>query len=197
MRARWKWAGEPTRSPRSRPASPRGSAWSRTAPTASKTVPRWCPWRAAHRETSVRSLFALLAQQRRFVYLLVGVLSAVGIAVAFRIPSAIYPELTFSRITVVVSGSSLGARQVLFEITRPIEEAVSIVPGVVRVQSRTIRGAAEINVTFAPKTDMQFALQQVQARVNRVATDLPPGLDVEIERLTPSLFPILSYNLEG
>ncbi|HMC57485.1 MAG TPA: efflux RND transporter permease subunit [Gemmatimonadaceae bacterium] len=141
--------------------------------------------------------FAALAQQRRFVYLLIGVLSLLGIAVAFRIPSAIYPELTFSRITIVVTGSSLGGRQVLFGVTRPIEEAVSIVPGVVRVQSRTIRGSAEINVTFSEKTDLVVALQQVQARVNQVEADLPPGLEIEIERLTPSLFPILSYNLEG
>src|SRR5438045_8366471 len=44
---------------------------------------------------------------------------------------------------------------------------------------------------------MIFALQQVQARVNQVRNDLPAGLDIEIERLTPSLFPILSYNLQG
>ena len=44
---------------------------------------------------------------------------------------------------------------------------------------------------------MQFALQQVQARVNQVRADLPAGLAIEVERLTPSLFPILSYNLEG
>jgi CzcA family heavy metal efflux pump len=144
-----------------------------------------------------RSLFHILGEQRRFVYLLIGAISAVGIAVAFRLPSAIYPELEFSRITVVVSGSALGARQVLFAITRPIEEVVSVIPGVTRVQSRTIRGATEINVTFAPKTDMQFALQQVQARVNQVNTQLPQGLDIQVERLTPSLFPILSYNLEG
>lgn len=144
-----------------------------------------------------KPVFGLLAEQRRFVYLLIGMLSAVGIAVAFRIPSAIYPDLQFSRVAVVVSGSSLGARQVLFAITRPIEEAVNIVPGVTRVQSRTIRGAAEINVTFASRADMQFALQQVQARVNQVGGTLPPGLDIQIERLTPSLFPILSYNLEG
>jgi CzcA family heavy metal efflux pump len=86
---------------------------------------------------------------------------------------------------------------VLFSITRPIEEAVSIVPGVTRVQSRSIRGGSEINVTFSPTTDMIYALQQVQARVNQVRTDLPPELDIEVERLTPSLFPILSYNLEG
>ena len=43
---------------------------------------------------------------------------------------------------------------------------------------------------------MTYALQQVQARVNQVRTSLG-DLDLEVERMTPSLFPILSYNLEG
>ena len=145
------------------------------------------------------SLFAVLAEQRRFVYLAIGVLSAGGIYAATQLPSAIYPELTFSRVTVVVEGSALGARQVLFGITRPIEEAVSIVPGVTRVKSRSIRGGSETNVTFSPTTDMVVALQQVQARVNQTRSTLPNAndLSIEVERLTPSLFPILSYNLEG
>jgi len=142
-------------------------------------------------------LFDFLSEQRRFVYLAVALLSAAGIWAAFSLPSAIYPELSFPRITVVVEGSSLGARQVTFAITRPIEEAVSVVPGVTRVRSRTIRGGSEINVTFAPNTDMIYALQQVQARVNQITPTLPTGLAIEVERLTPSLFPVLSYNLEG
>ena len=144
-----------------------------------------------------RSLFDLVAEQRRFVYLAIAVLSGAGIWAAFALPSAIYPELTFSRVTVVVQGSSLGARQVLFSITRPIEEAISIVPGVTRVQSRSIRGGSETNIDFTSATDMVFALQQVQARVNQTRADMPADLDIEIERLTPSLFPVLSYNLEG
>ncbi len=143
------------------------------------------------------SLFDLLAAQRRFVYLVVALLSAGGIYAALRLPSAIYPELAFPRILVVAEGSSLGARQMLFTITRPIEEAVSIVPGVTRVRSRTIRGATEISITFSDNTDMTYALQQVQARVSQVRTVLPNELDIEIERMTPSLFPIVSYNLEG
>jgi CzcA family heavy metal efflux pump len=144
-----------------------------------------------------RGLFGVLNEQRRFVYLAVVLLTVGGIWAALQLPSAIYPELVFSRITVVSQGTSLGARQVLFTVTRPIEEAVSIVPGVTRVQSRSIRGGSEINVTFSPTTDMIYALQQVQARVNQIRADFPPELDIEVERLTPSLFPILSYNLEG
>ena len=142
-------------------------------------------------------LFDILARQRRFIYLVVALLSAAGIWAALRLPSAIYPELLFPRITIVAQGSSLGARQVVFSITRPIEEAVSVVPGVQRVRSKSIRGASEISMTFAPSTDMVYALQLTQARVNQIKGDLPANLDIEVARLTPSLFPILSYNLEG
>src|SRR5438552_10915481 len=113
-----------------------------------------------------------------------------GICGALRLPAAIYPELAFPRILIVAEGSSLGARQMLFSVTRPIEEAVSIVPGVIRVRSRTIRGGTEISVTFSDNTDMIYALQQVQARVNQVRTSLPAELGIEVERMTPSLFPI-------
>ncbi len=144
-----------------------------------------------------RSLFDILSAQKRFVYLTVALLSAAGVWSAFKLPSAIYPELAFPRITIVAQGTSLGARQVVFAISRPIEEAVSIVPGVERVQSHSIRGASEVNITFSQHTDMQYALQLVRTRVEQIRGDLPAGVTLEIERLTPSLFPILSYNLEG
>ena len=91
------------------------------------------------------SLFDNLVRQRRFIYLVVALLSAAGIWAALQLPSAIYPELhVLAHHDRRRRASSLGARQVLFSITRPIEEAVSIVPGVTRVQSRSIRGGSEI-----------------------------------------------------
>ena len=145
----------------------------------------------------MRSLFDLLAAQRRFIYLVVGLLSVAGIYAATQLPSAIYPELAFPRVLVVAEGSALDARQMVFSVTRPIEEAISIVPGVTRVRSRSIRGGAEIAITFSDKADMIYALQQVQARVNQVRGQLPADLNIDVERMTPSLFPIISYNLEG
>src|SRR5437899_4683198 len=143
------------------------------------------------------TLFDVLSRQRRVVYLALALLSVAGLWAAFRLPSAIYPELLFPRIKIVAEGSTLGARQVVFSLTRPLEEAVSVVPGVTRVQSHSIRGASEIAITFGPRTDMAYALQLVRARVSQIQGTLPPDLDIDIERLTPSLFPIISYNLEG
>jgi CzcA family heavy metal efflux pump len=148
-------------------------------------------------ETGRGALFTLLATQRRFVLLAVSLLSAAGIWSAVKLPSSIYPELQFSRIAIISEGSTLGARQQVFSVTRPLEEAVSVVPGVTRVTSRSIRGGSEINVTMLPSVDMLVALQQVQARVNAVRGDLPATVDLQVERLTPSVFPIVSYNLEG
>jgi CzcA family heavy metal efflux pump len=142
-------------------------------------------------------LFDILAAQRRVIYLVVVLLSVGGVWLARSLPSAIYPELLFPRITIVAEGSSLGARQVEFSVTRPLEEAVSTVPGVTRVTSKSIRGASEISVTFTPSTDMQTALQLAQTRVSQIRNTLPSDVNVEVARLTPSLFPILSYNLEG
>src|SRR5438093_7762636 len=128
------------------------------------------------------TLFDVLSRQRRVVYLALALLSVAGLWAAFRLPSAIYPELLFPRIKIVAEGSTLGARQVVFSITRPLEEAVSIVPGVTRVQSHSIRGASEVAITFAPRTDMSYALQLVRARVSQIQSTLPPDLDIDIER---------------
>ncbi|HEX9383267.1 MAG TPA: efflux RND transporter permease subunit, partial [Gemmatimonadaceae bacterium] len=45
--------------------------------------------------------------------------------------------------------------------------------------------------------DMQQALQLVQARVNEARTSLPANTEIEVERVTPALFPILSLVLNG
>jgi CzcA family heavy metal efflux pump len=143
------------------------------------------------------TLFDVLSGQRRFIYLVVALLSLAGVWAAATLPSAIYPELNFARVTIVATGTSLGARQQLFGVSRPIEEAVSIVPGVTRVRSHSIRGGTEISVDFASKTDMVNTLQEVRARVDQIVPDLPAGVTIQVERMTPSLFPILSYNVEG
>ena len=142
-------------------------------------------------------LFDLLSAQRRFIYLAVATATVAGIWTALTLPSAIYPELLFPRITIVAEGTTLGAREVVFSVTRSIEEAVTSVQGVRRVTSRSIRGSSEIQLYFDERMDMQVALQQTQQRVTQAQQTLPADVHIEVERLSPSVFPILSYNLEG
>ncbi|HEY3132325.1 MAG TPA: efflux RND transporter permease subunit [Acidobacteriota bacterium] len=133
----------------------------------------------------------------KLIVLAVVILIAAGLLSAFQLPSNIYPEVQFPRITVVTSSDHLSPRNMILAVTRPLEEASRTVLGVRRIRSKTIRGSTEINILFQPNVDMQYALQLTQARLAEAKESLPPETSMVIERLTPSLFPILSINVLG
>src|SRR5437867_1381942 len=82
-------------------------------------------------------------------------------------------------------------------IVRPLEEALATVLGVRRIRTRIIRGSAEIALQFAEGADMWHALQLTEAALGNAREGLPPGTEIETEKVTPADFPILSYNLVG
>src|SRR5437879_4600116 len=143
------------------------------------------------------NLVRFCRQNSRAVFLLTAALTIAGLVSLFQLPSNIYPELNFPRIVVLVHAGDLAPDAMLLTVTRPIEEQVSTVLGARRVRSRTIRGGAEISVIFSDNTDMQQALQLVQARVNEARGALPADAEIEVERLTPTVWPILSLILNG
>ena len=134
---------------------------------------------------------------RKSLILGIVILAAAGLYAAFTLPSGIYPEVDFPRIAIIAEAGDLPTGNMLLSVTRPIEEAMSGVLGVYRVRSRTIRGGSELSVGFLPHTDMQLALQQVQAKVSEIRPLLPAETQLTVERLTPAVFPVLSFNLTG
>lgn len=136
-------------------------------------------------------------ENRYAVYLLTAFLTIAGAVAVFQLPSNIYPELNFPRIVVLAHSGDLAPETMLLTVTRPLEEAVSTTVGVRRVRSKTIRGNTEMSVLFQPDMDMQYALQLVQGRVSEVRSTLPPDADIEVERITPTVFPVLSLILNG
>ncbi len=113
------------------------------------------------------------------------------------LPSGIYPEVEFPRIAIVAHSGDLSPRIMLIAVTRPIEEAARGVLGVRRVRSRTIRGATEISAIFNPDADMPYALQLMLGKIDETRGELPTGTELRIERMTPSLFPMMTFNVTG
>ena len=114
------------------------------------------------------SIAALAQRHSRAAALVAVALVIGGVIAALALPSSIYPPLQFPRIAIVVHSGTLPPQSMMLTVTRPLEEAVMSVPGIRRVRSRSIRGAAEISAQFAPSTDMIVALQQVQNSVAEV-----------------------------
>ena len=107
------------------------------------------------------------------------------------------PEVAFPRIVVIAETPGMAIKDVEISVTRPIEESISVVLGVNRVRSKTVRGAAEISIDFVSGTDMKQALNDVCARVAEIGTQLPAGSSIIAERQTPSVFPIISFVVTG
>jgi multidrug efflux pump subunit AcrB len=120
-----------------------------------------------------------------------------GIYSATRMPSAVYPEVTFSRISVIARKPGLDVPNMQAKVTIPLEEAVSTVIGIAQVRSKTIRGASELSLDFNPGFNMLQAEQYTWNRLGTVRSKLPPDVELEVDRQTPSVFPILSLVLTG
>jgi multidrug efflux pump subunit AcrB len=137
-----------------------------------------------------------LRHGRAFVFF--AVLAAVaGGFEAGNLPKGIYPEVSFPREQVVATLAGAPAETVLVGVTRRLEEVLTGIPGIVRVRSRTVRGASELSLYFAPDADMTALHPQVLARTAELRSALPPGTEVTTTRVLQSGFPILSLNVEG
>ena len=137
------------------------------------------------------------SRNARAILLGVVLLTVAGLFSIGSLPSSIYPEVEFPRIVIVAKAGDLSPRLMQLSVTRPLEEAARSVLGVRRVRSKTIRGATEISVLFNPDADMRYALQLMQGKTDEVKGELPAGTQMQVERMTPSLFPIFMLNLTG
>jgi CzcA family heavy metal efflux pump len=136
-------------------------------------------------------------QNRYAIYLITALLFGAGVWAIFQLPSNIYPELNFPRIMILAHSGDLPPDTQLISVTRPLEQAAMSIQGVYRVRSKTIRGASEISVLFTDGSDMAYSLQLLQGSVNEVRSDLPAGTDVQVERVSPTVFPVMSFILNG
>src|SRR5947209_10092562 len=125
------------------------------------------------------------------------VLCAVGLWMVGSFPVSILPDVPFPRAVVIAEAGERPARMMEVAVTRPLEEAIAVVPGVTRIKSKTQRGASELSVDFAWGTDMLIAQQLVNARVAEVRAQLPLETHVSVERMNPTVFPILGISLKN
>ena len=131
---------------------------------------------------------------RTVLFLATALLLAGGYAM-FQTPVAVFPETNFPRVVIGVDNGVMPVEQMQVTITKPIEDAVNSVPGLVTVRSNTSRGSAEVSLFFDWSVDMFRTLQLVDSALSKVQQSLPTTAKLTTNRLTFATFPILGYSL--
>ncbi|MCC7153922.1 MAG: efflux RND transporter permease subunit [Bryobacterales bacterium] len=131
----------------------------------------------------------------RAVSLVVLTFAAAGLLFVFDLPIAIFPQTDFPRLVVLVDNGITPVDVQMVTVTRPIEEAVRIVPGIHMIRSVTARGSTEISVFFRWDVDIRDAQHLVQGRIAQITPSLPSSCRFYINRLTFSVFPMLGFSI--
>jgi CzcA family heavy metal efflux pump len=136
-----------------------------------------------------------LAAAAKPIFFFLALLTLAGVYMAFQVPISVFPETNFPRVVIGVDNGVMPVEQMQVTITKPIEDAVNSVPGLVTVRSNTSRGSAEISLFFDWNVDMFRTLQLTDAALARISRSLPATARITTNRLTFATFPILGYAL--
>jgi CzcA family heavy metal efflux pump len=136
-----------------------------------------------------------LATGSKPIFFFLAILTLAGIYMAFQVPISVFPETSFPRVVIGVDNGVMPVEQMQVTITKPIEDAINSVPGLVTVRSNTSRGSAEVSLFFDWNVDMLHTLQLTDAALAKVAQALPSTARITTNRLTFATFPILGYAL--
>jgi multidrug efflux pump subunit AcrB len=142
------------------------------------------------------SFAASVERHRRSFLTIAFALALAGVFAAISLPVGLFPVTSFPRIRVEIDAGSMPARQMLVEVTEPLEQVARAVPGAQEVTSTTSRGSAEVFVNFPWGYDMNQALLAVDAAFAQELPSLPQGTRYDIIQMSPNvIMPFVSYAL--
>ncbi len=115
-----------------------------------------------------------------------------GVVSLYKLPVDLMPDITYPAITVSASYSNASPTEIETLVTRPIEQAISAVPGVEEITSTSREGSSRVRVAFAWGTDLDAATNDLRDRLDRVLSRLPDDVErPSIRKFDAAAFPIL------
>lgn len=123
------------------------------------------------------------------VALIVIILGGISLS---RLPVDLMPDISFPTLSISTSYGSASPEEIEELITRPVEQAMSAVPGVEEVTSVSTEGNSSVRITFTWGTDLDTAANDIRDRLDRVIPRLPEDADrPSLRKFDPASFPIL------
>ncbi|MFT3725453.1 MAG: CusA/CzcA family heavy metal efflux RND transporter [Hyphomonadaceae bacterium] len=113
---------------------------------------------------------------RWLVLLLVLVFAGFGVRELLRLPIDAVPDITNRQVQINTIAPALGPEEVERQVTFPLETALAGLPGLSETRSLSRHGFSQITAVFTDATDIYFARNLVNERLQAARQELPEGL---------------------
>ena len=120
-----------------------------------------------------------------------------GIYSYTKIQSALFPQVTFPKIKIIADVGQQPISQMTVGVTKVLENAIKKVPDLQILKSTTSRGSCEISAFLSWNVNVDLAKQQVESSINEVRNQLPPETNITVEKMNPSILPVMGYSLNS
>lgn len=121
-----------------------------------------------------------------------------GLVAAWRVGISQFPDVDFPTISVQVNWEGAAPEAVESDVVEPIEEALVQVEGVKALSSTSQQGSATITLELNLDRNVDFALQDVQARIAQTLRLMPKDIDPPIvSKTNPEDQPIMWIAISG
>ncbi|HEU4573878.1 MAG TPA: efflux RND transporter permease subunit [Chitinophagaceae bacterium] len=114
-----------------------------------------------------------------------------------KMQTGLFPEITFPKIKVIADDGQQPVDKMMITVTRPLENAIKKVPDLKDIRSITSRGSCEISAFLDWKSDINISQQRIESRIAEIRNELPPGVQITVERMNPSILPVIGYSMES
>ncbi|MCW5805517.1 MAG: efflux RND transporter permease subunit [Deltaproteobacteria bacterium] len=122
--------------------------------------------------------------------------AALGVVTFRELPRDVFPDLSAPVFNVIVQNPAMGSEELETRVAVRVEAALSGLPGVRRLRSRSALGVVQATIEFEPDADHARSRQLVAERIAQV--ELPPGTGTPlISSLTGRLNEIFEITLEA
>lgn len=128
--------------------------------------------------------------------LLVAIICA-GIFFYHQIQVSLFPEITFPKIKVIADFGDQPVDKMMILVTRPLENAIKQIPDLKLIRSTTSRGTCEISAFLNWNSNINVNQQMLESRINEIKGDLPSNLNISVEKMNPSILPVMGFTLES
>ena len=114
-----------------------------------------------------------------------------------RLQTSLFPEITFPKIKVIADAGLQPVSKMMVTVTKPLENAIKQVPDLQYVRSTTSRGSCEISAFMDWNANIDLSQQRIESKIAEIKNDLPPETQITVEKMNPSILPVMGYTLES